>query len=89
MKVIKCLFTKRKLQKCLMTMSQLQKNHIFEMVKIHASKEVFQKLKQGDIHPIISFKAGDTLVITDYNIDYYADTKGFSQPNICFSSTLK
>lgn len=36
----------------------------------------------------MSFKAGDTLVITDYNIGYYADTKGFSQPIYVFQVRL-
>ncbi|MED0964040.1 VanZ family protein [Bacillus paramycoides] len=60
-----------------------KKLHIRD-VEILSPKEAFQKLKQGDFDPIISFKAGDTLVITDYNIDYYADTKGFSQPIYVF-----
>ncbi|EJS07744.1 VanZ family protein [Bacillus sp. MYb56] len=64
-----------------------KKSHIRD-VEILSPKEVFQKLKQGDFDPIISFKAGDTLVITDYNIDYYADTKGFSQPIYVFQVRL-
>lgn len=60
-----------------------KKSHIRD-VEILSPKEAFQKLKQGSFDPIISFKAGDTLVITDYNIDYYADTKGFSQPIYVF-----
>ncbi|PQQ52382.1 VanZ family protein [Bacillus thuringiensis] len=57
-------------------------------VEILSPKEAFQKLKQGDFDPIISFKAGDTLFITKYKIDYYTDTKGFSQPIYVFEVHL-
>ncbi|PGC62593.1 VanZ family protein [Bacillus toyonensis] len=53
-------------------------------VEILSPKEAFQKLKQGEFEPIGSFNAGDTLFITKYNIDYYTDTKGFSQPIYVF-----
>ncbi|MED3068145.1 VanZ family protein [Bacillus thuringiensis] len=57
-------------------------------VEILSPKEALQKLKQGDFDPIVSFKAGDTLFITKYNIDYYTDTKGFSQPIYVFEVHL-
>ncbi|MED0989398.1 VanZ family protein [Bacillus nitratireducens] len=64
-----------------------KKLHIRD-VEILSPKEAFQKLKQGDFDPIISFKAGDTLVITDYNVDYHADSKGFSHPIYVFQVRL-
>lgn len=64
-----------------------KKSHVRD-VEILSPKEAFQKLKQGDFDPIGSFKAGDTLFITKYNIDYYTDTKGFSQPIYVFEVHL-
>ncbi|PYE93414.1 hypothetical protein ATL10_100870 [Bacillus sp. 196mf] len=64
-----------------------KKSHIRD-VEILSPKEAFQKLKQGEFDPIGSFKAGDTLFITKYNIDYYTDTKGFSQPIYVFEVQL-
>ncbi|MEB8746688.1 hypothetical protein P4H22_31120, partial [Bacillus cereus] len=64
-----------------------KKSHVRD-VEILSPKEAFQKLKQGDFDPIGSFKAGDTLFITKYNIDYYTDTKGFSQPIYVFEVQL-
>ncbi|EOP49215.1 hypothetical protein IKQ_05253 [Bacillus cereus VDM053] len=64
-----------------------KKSHVRD-VEILSPKEAFQKLKQGDFDPIISFKAGDTLVITKYKLDYYTDTKGFSQPIYVFEIHL-
>ena len=74
-------------KKCLFTKISLQKSHVRD-VEILSPKEAFQKLKQGDFDPIGSFKAGDTLFITKYNIDYYTDTKGFSQPIYVFEVQL-
>ncbi|MCU4813584.1 VanZ family protein [Bacillus cereus] len=63
-------------------------------VKIISPKEAFQKLKQGDIYPMGPFGAGEefegeTLVITDCNLEYATDTKGFSQPVYIFRVQLK
>ncbi|PFE16852.1 VanZ family protein [Bacillus cereus] len=64
-----------------------KKSHVRD-VEILSPKEAFQKLKQGEFDPIGSFKAGDTLFITKYNMDYYTDTKGFSQPIYVFKVHL-
>ncbi|MGE7891057.1 VanZ family protein [Bacillus cereus] len=60
-----------------------KKSHVRD-VNILSPMEAFQKLKQGDFDPIVSINAGDTLDITKYNLDYYTDTKGFSQPIYVF-----
>ncbi|MGW6151129.1 VanZ family protein [Bacillus mycoides] len=63
-------------------------------VEIISPKEAFQKLKQGDIYPMGTFEAGEefegeTLVITEYNLEHVTDTKGFSQPVYIFRVQLK
>ncbi|MBY7115336.1 MULTISPECIES: VanZ family protein [Bacillus] len=63
-------------------------------VEIISPKEAFQKLKQGDIYPMGPFGAGEefegeTLVITECNLEYANDTKGFSQPVYIFRVQLK
>ncbi|MFJ1133980.1 VanZ family protein, partial [Bacillus thuringiensis] len=63
-------------------------------VEIISPKEAFQKLKQGDMYPMGPFGAGEefegeTLVITDYNLEHVTDTKGFSQPAYIFHVQLK
>ncbi|MGE7864230.1 VanZ family protein [Bacillus mobilis] len=63
-------------------------------VEIISPKEAFQKLKQGDIYPMGAFRAGEefegeTLVITEYNLERVTDTKGFSQPVYIFRVQLK
>ena len=63
-------------------------------VEIISPKEAFQKLKQGDMYPMGPFGVGEefegeTLVITDYNLEHITDTKGFSQPAYIFHVQLK
>ncbi|PRT25892.1 VanZ family protein [Bacillus wiedmannii] len=63
-------------------------------IEIISPKEAFQKLKQGDIYPMGPFGVGEefegeTLVITEYNLEYATDTKGFSQPVYIFRVQLK
>ncbi|PEQ26811.1 VanZ family protein [Bacillus thuringiensis] len=63
-------------------------------VETISPKEAFQKLKQGDIYPMGPFGAGEefegeTLVITEYNLEHATDTKGFSQPVYIFRVHLK
>ncbi|MEJ9111282.1 VanZ family protein [Bacillus paramobilis] len=63
-------------------------------VEIISPKEAFQKLKQGDIYPMGAFGVGEefegeTLVITEYNLERVTDTKGFSQPVYIFRVQLK
>ncbi|EOP02035.1 hypothetical protein ICS_05669 [Bacillus cereus BAG2O-3] len=70
------------------------KGEIVRDVEIISPKEAFQKLKQGDIYPMGTFEAGEefegeTLVITEYNLEHVTDTKGFSQPVYIFRVQLK
>jgi len=70
------------------------KGKIVRDVEIISPKEAFQKLKQGDIYPMGTFEAGEefegeTLVITEYNLEHVTDTKGFSQPVYIFRVQLK
>jgi glycopeptide antibiotics resistance protein len=63
-------------------------NTFVREVELLSTKEAFGKIKDGEFDEFIPFQKGDRLVVTDCEIDYMYDSKGYFQPVYRFSGTL-
>lgn len=63
-------------------------NEFVRDVEILSPKEAYAKIENGDFDQYNPLQKGDQLVVTDCQLDYMYDSKGFYQPIYSFSGTL-
>ncbi|WP_214844165.1 hypothetical protein [Exiguobacterium sp. s150] len=63
-------------------------NEFIRDVEILSPKEAYAKIENGDFDQYNPLQKGDQLVVTDCQLDYMYDSKGFYQPIYSFSGTL-
>lgn len=68
--------------------NELTENKYIRQVPIISQQEAFDKIRQGSFDSMAPFQAGDDLVITDCEINYRYDSKGYYQPVYLFTGML-
>ncbi|MRX73875.1 hypothetical protein GJU40_17205 [Bacillus lacus] len=63
-------------------------NKFVRDVEILSTKEAYEKIKDGKFDQYNPFQQGDQLVVTDCELAYMYDSKGYYQPVYLFTGTL-
>lgn len=63
-------------------------NHYVKQVDIISEQEAFEQIMNGNFYVYNDLVSGDHLVITDCQLNYFYDTKGYYQPIYTFEAYL-
>ena len=58
----------------------IKNNKYIRDIEIISPKEAFEKVKKGNFYSYNPYNSGDEIKITDYQVDYIYDSKGYYQP---------
>lgn len=58
----------------------IKNNKYIRDIEIISPKEAFEKVKKGNFYSYNPYNLGDEIKITDYQVDYIYDSKGYYQP---------